>query len=118
MCGCEVRHMDVVANACAVRSWVVGPENVDFGALSDSSLACNLDKVCGPRRGLTSARLRISAGYVEVAQHDIVEAVCKSSIPEHNFRHQLRTPVGRNGQGRIVLRDRHPLGIAVDGGRG
>src|SRR5262249_56334016 len=59
------------------------------------------------------------ARKVEVAQDYVSEPVRVACVAQHDLGHQLGRAVGRHRLERIVLADRHLLGIAVDrGGRG
>ena len=115
----EVRHLDVVAQARPVRGRVVGPEDVEPGALSERRLGGHLDEVCGIRRRLAGPPLRIRAGDVEVAQDHVGEAVRRGGVGDHPLAHQLRAAVGVDRPERQVLGNRRDVGLAVDGrGRG
>ena len=77
-----------------------------------------LDEMGGVRRRLAEPSLRIGAGDVEIAQHDMAQVVGAPGVGEHPFDHQLRAPIGRHRIEGGAFGDRLGGRLAVDrGGR-
>ena len=110
----EIVHMDVVAHACAVRRRVVGAVDLHARPLPERGLAGDLDQLRRRGRGLSDARLGISAGDVEVAQDDVAQAACRPHVLEHALGHHLRCAIGIDRcEGRGLV-DEDDLRFAVD----
>ena len=71
----EVGDVDVVADAGAVRRWIVGAEHLHVRPLAERRLAGDLDEVRRMRRRLAGAALRVGARDVEIAQRHVAEIV-------------------------------------------
>ena len=112
----DVRDVDVVADAGAVRGVVVAAEDPDLGAQAERHLQQDRDQV---RFGhVVFAALRRRPAGVEVAERDVAQAVRRRVPRQRPLERQLRGAVGVDRPQRRVLGDRGPLRLAVDrGGR-
>ena len=106
---CQVFDVNVVADAGSIIGWVVRSENLRVFTASqtvkdhgDQVQACGIGEI-----------IPSSAGNVEVAQSDPVEAPCAFSIGHHPFADQLGLAVGIDGFLLNILGDhgnrRHPI---------
>ncbi len=115
MCAHQIRHVDVVTDAGAIRGGVVGAEDVHFGPQAERRLNRDLDQVGRPPGRLPGTAERVGAGDIEVAQDQVAQAVGGTRVSQHDLRHQLRGTVGRHRHGGIVFLHRHTRRIAVHG---
>ena len=90
----QVQHMDVIAQAGAVRRIIVGAIDLETGALAQGGLTGDLDQMRGLGRRLADAALRVSPCHVEIAQRHILEPIGGERITQHPLRHQLRSAIG------------------------
>ena len=86
----QVRDVNEIADAASIRRRIVGAEHVDLGALAGGGLDGDLQKMRRADCGEPDAGLRIGAGDVEITQHDIVHAVSRRDVMQHDLGHQLR----------------------------
>ena len=113
--GGEVAHVDVVADAGAVRGRVVLAVDRQRVAGAGGHLQGDRDQV--RLGGVPLPEPERGARDVEVAQADGGEAVGRRIRAQHRVDGELRGPVGVGRPRGSVLADRHLLRLAV-GGRG
>src|ERR1700750_1450192 len=99
----EVKHMDVIPDACSVRSLEIRPKNFCMRQLPKSDLENAWNQV--GFRPMRFTELRRSAGHVEVAQRDEGKTVNLIKPPEDPFEHQFRLAVGVDGALRCAFVD-------------
>ncbi len=109
--GGEVFDVDVVAHAGAVGRRVVGAEHRQVRALADRGLAGHLDQQRGGARRLADAALRVGAGHVEIAQHDVAHRRGRAQVAQHPLGHELGGAVGVDRRGRRFFRARPAAGM-------
>jgi hypothetical protein len=114
----QVIDVNVIADARAVGRGVVRAEDRDGlappqGRLQDDRHQVRLGPVV-----LADAGVGGGPGGVEVPQGRVSQAVGPGVVPQGVLEVQLRLPVGVDGVGRMVLRNRGREGAAVGGGRG
>ena len=85
----QIRDMDIVAHAGAVRGVVIGAEDGEMRHLARHRLAGALDQMGGARRGLAGAPLGIGARDIEIAQNHVAQTMGYTGISNHLLRHQL-----------------------------
>ena len=72
----EIGHVDIVADAGAVRRRIVGAEHFEIRPLAERRFARDLDEMRGARRRLAAPPERIGAGDIEIAQGHIAQIGC------------------------------------------
>ena len=115
-CG-QVVHMDVVADARAVRCGVVVAEHVQRAGMAECRLHHHRHEVDGERPVLADEGIGTGPGCIEVAQADGPQAVRAVEPAEHALRHGLGLGVHALGVDRGVLGDGDGRRGAVDGAR-
>src|SRR5260370_12486612 len=91
MCACQVRNMDVIPHAGAVRSGVVSAKDGNGFALAQSDLECQRNQV---RLGVMIFPLFASgAGRVEIPQAGIAKPMNEVEPGEHLLHEMLRGPI-------------------------
>ena len=116
--GGEVRHVDVVADAGAVRRVVVGAKHRQFGAAAEHGVDGQRDQVGFRRVVLAQAALGVGAGGVEVAQAGGAHAVDAFGPAQRALHHPFAFAIGGAGVDRGFLVDRHAVWRAEQGGSG
>ncbi len=114
----EIVHVDVVADARAVRRIVIRAEDRDAGALALDGLQNDGNEV---RLGiviLADETVLGRTGSVEIAQEDALEPVGALAILAHPLEHELGAAVGIDGILLLRLGNRHLRRLAVSGARG
>ncbi len=102
----QILHMNEVANAGAIARRIIHSENVDAIATAGRGLAGDLDEVGCAARRLAGAACWVCARDIEVAQ-----VMSFRGVAQHQLRHHLGCPVGRDRPQRRVLADRDRAGV-------
>src|SRR5690606_18702088 len=85
----EIVDVDIVANAGAVRRWIVIAEDGDPLPLAQGYLQYDWNQVRLGRMVLADITLRAGPGGVEVPQGGKAEPIGMGIVVEHVFHHQL-----------------------------
>ncbi len=113
----EVGHVDVVAQARAVRRRIIRAEHFHARPHAERGLDRDLDQVGSIRRRLAGATLRVRTADVEIAEHHVAQVGRLGRVLEHPLDHQLRPTVGVDRDRRDVFRHRVDRRVAVNGSR-
>src|SRR6185369_1119980 len=111
---CEIKHMDVVADAGSVHGVVIGTEDGDAGTRSGSNLKDEWNEVS--LRIVSLAQFIRGASGVEVAKAGVVQMMNSVKPVQHSLDQELRFAVGVGRLQLVVLLDGSSLGLAVEGG--
>src|SRR6202790_4713289 len=109
----EVTHMDVIANARAVRGWIVIAENLNVGPLMGRRLKNNGNQV-RLRIVLLATQRRCACG-VEIAETHVAQAVGLLVPMADTFQSELRLPIRICGTRGVRLFNKRLLRITVYG---
>src|SRR5438270_13489959 len=112
----QVAHVNIVANACAIRRRIISAKDCDIIAFPESRLDGDFDKMRGPLALLTTAAVRVRAGDVEVSKGAVVERMSGRRIAQHPLSHQLRGAVRVDRARRVLFSDWNLLRSTVDSG--
>jgi hypothetical protein len=112
----NVQDVDVVANAGAVGSGVVGAENIEIRNEAEGGFKNIGDEVSLDAVGF--AALCGGASGVEIAERGVVETGICAIIGEDFFETEFRFAVGIDGIFGMVFGDRNGVRFAIGGGSG
>src|SRR5918998_6014987 len=112
----QIYHVDVVADAGAIRGRPVLTEDHDLFTMTESDLEYEGDEV--GLDGVPFAVTAVGAGDVEVPQAYGGNAVRGGVRADRMVDRKLRRTVGVGGQGGCLLGDRHREGLPIGGRRG
>src|ERR1700683_5068736 len=89
----QIAHVDVIANAGAVRRRIIEAENFELRTQSKRGLDRDLYQMRSADARLPSPAPRIGPGDIEVPQYHIIKSVRFGRITQHDFAHQFRPAV-------------------------
>ena len=112
----QVAHVNIVANASAVRRVVVVAENRHRLAALDR-LEQEWYQVRFRNVLLAQARARLGAASIEIPQRDTAQSAVLVERPKDHLNRRLRFAIRVDGRNRSVLRDRSRLGRPINSGR-
>ena len=113
----QVFDVDVIAQARAVGSRVVGTEDRHLVALAGCRFAGNLDEQGGLGCRLSDRTARLAAGDVEVAQGDVAGSARKGEVFQHPLGHEFGRAVRIDRLRWRILRRLAAVRHAVDRSR-
>lgn len=111
----KILHMDVVADAGAIRRVVICAKYFDARALAGDGLEHEGNEVCLRVVALADGAIRRSAGGVEVAQGDVLQAVGAFVVRKYLLHHELAAPVGVDGRLGVFFVYRRVARFAISG---
>src|SRR5260370_674459 len=112
----NIEHMDVIADAGAVRRGLVSAEDIDMGQSTVGGIE-NPGNEMSFHAMMLDAFLGCS-GSVEIAETHIFESGVELVIGQNLFEHELGFAIRIDGRLPMVFRDGNDFGFAVSGGSG
>jgi hypothetical protein len=110
---CQIGDMHVVANAGAIRGFVVISEDRQMRNPASGRLEGSRYQVRFRIVPFAQFAVRVGAASVEIAQRHIAQPVGRRVVAEHVFRDELCSSIGIDGLLRRPLLNRENRGHAV-----
>src|SRR6266481_2030903 len=112
----NIEHMDVIADAGAVRRGIVSAEDIDMGQ-------CTAGGIENPGNEMSFHAMMLAAflgcsGSVEITETHVFESGVELVIGQNLFEHELGFTIGIDGRLPMVFGDGNDFRFAIGGGSG
>ena len=93
MCLGQVLDVNVISNTCAVRRWIVIPEDIYVGPLTKGCFKNQGDQVCLRIMIFAQLSVRVCTGCIEIPETNRFQPVRPSEIMKYLFNHEFGSSI-------------------------
>ena len=115
MSDCQILNMNIVPDACSVRSRVVVSVNFQTRILSKHGADYAGQQMRFRLMPFANLSVRITASGIKIAQGNPVDSMCRMIISQHPFHEKFGGSIGVDGRRKARLGNRHFVRFPING---